>query len=132
MAERRVTGLRIELFVRDPARSQQFYASLFGLAVRASGPSSRDYVAIECGGVRIGLGAIGSLPPGHRFGSIAGAMRGAGVEIVLEVEDLEACERRARSLDATIEPLRHRPWGLRDFRVLDPDGYYLRVTEAAP
>jgi hypothetical protein len=26
------------------------------------------------------------------------------------------------------EPLTDRPWGLRDFRVVDPDGYYLRVT----
>jgi hypothetical protein len=26
------------------------------------------------------------------------------------------------------EALRGRPWGLRDFRPFDPDGYYLRVT----
>jgi lactoylglutathione lyase len=24
--------------------------------------------------------------------------------------------------------LREQPWGLHDFRVVDPDGYYLRVT----
>jgi uncharacterized glyoxalase superfamily protein PhnB len=29
-----------------------------------------------------------------------------------------------------LEPLRERPWGLRDFRVVDPDGYYLRITHA--
>jgi len=22
-----------------------------------------------------------------------------------------------------------RPWGLRDFRIFDPSGYYLRITE---
>jgi lactoylglutathione lyase len=27
------------------------------------------------------------------------------------------------------EPLQDRPWGLRDFRLLDPDDYYLRVTD---
>ncbi len=27
-----------------------------------------------------------------------------------------------------IEPLLVRPWGLTDFRVADPDGYYLRIT----
>jgi lactoylglutathione lyase len=25
-------------------------------------------------------------------------------------------------------PMQDRPWGLRDFRVADPDGYYLRIT----
>jgi uncharacterized glyoxalase superfamily protein PhnB len=27
------------------------------------------------------------------------------------------------------ETLTARPWGLRDFRLLDPDGYYWRITE---
>jgi hypothetical protein len=27
-----------------------------------------------------------------------------------------------------VEPLRSRPWGLTDFRVTDPDDYYLRIT----
>jgi lactoylglutathione lyase len=26
------------------------------------------------------------------------------------------------------EPPQQRSWGLRDFRIVDPDGYYLRVT----
>ncbi len=29
------------------------------------------------------------------------------------------------------EHMRDRPWGLRDFRVVDPDGYYLRLTATA-
>lgn len=24
-----------------------------------------------------------------------------------------------------------RPWGLKDFRICDPDGYYLRITSKA-
>ncbi|MBE2225487.1 MAG: hypothetical protein IAF02_28385 [Anaerolineae bacterium] len=24
--------------------------------------------------------------------------------------------------------LQHQPWGLTDFRMLDPDGYYWRIT----
>jgi lactoylglutathione lyase len=51
------------------------------------------------------------------------------VEIVLDVPDaaLEAVERAGHEL---VEPLSDRPWGLRDFRVTDPDGYYLRITHA--
>ena len=29
------------------------------------------------------------------------------------------------------EDIMRRPWGLQDFRVLDPDGYYLRFTSRA-
>jgi len=52
-----------------------------------------------------------------------------GVELVLEVEDLDA--DRARVAQAgwpVVEDVMTRPWGLRDFRLLDPAGYYWRVT----
>ena len=29
------------------------------------------------------------------------------------------------------EDIVRRPWGLQDFRVIDPDGYYLRITHRA-
>jgi uncharacterized glyoxalase superfamily protein PhnB len=29
-----------------------------------------------------------------------------------------------------VEPLAARPWGQTDFRLIDPDGYYVRVTSA--
>jgi lactoylglutathione lyase len=57
--------------------------------------------------------------------------RGAGVEIVLEVDDVDAMQERVRAAGHPItEPLEDRPWGLRDFRIVDPDGYYLRLTTA--
>jgi lactoylglutathione lyase len=52
--------------------------------------------------------------------------------IVLEVEDLDAAARAvARTGYPLLEPPRQRPWGLRDFRLADPDGYYVRVTTFA-
>jgi lactoylglutathione lyase len=51
------------------------------------------------------------------------------VEIVLEVPDVDAAYEQARSAGAEIaERPRLQPWGLRDFRLADPDGYYVRVT----
>jgi catechol 2,3-dioxygenase-like lactoylglutathione lyase family enzyme len=50
------------------------------------------------------------------------------------------CEIFPADLDATVafyvsvlgfEDLAGRPWGLRDFRLLDPSGYYWRVTGRA-
>lgn len=53
-----------------------------------------------------------------------------GVEVVIEVDDLEA-ERNwvvenGWTLDADIKL---QEWGLKDFRIMDPDGFYLRITE---
>ena len=49
--------------------------------------------------------------------------------VALEVGDVDGCQERvADSGHPILEPLRERPWGLRDFRISDPDGYYLRVT----
>jgi len=48
---------------------------------------------------------------------------------VLEVEDLEADRARVAAAGWPVaEEITPRPWGLRDFRLLDPDGYYWRVT----
>ncbi len=53
------------------------------------------------------------------------------MEIVLEVEDVDGWYRRVSDSGYPVsEPLRERPWGLRDFRIVDPDGYYLRLTSA--
>jgi uncharacterized glyoxalase superfamily protein PhnB len=125
-----VTGLRIELFVRDPIRSARFYERVFGFGPEGgTATPSAGYRSIACGDVRIGFVAVSVLPPEHRFRALPSATAGIGVEIVLEVEDLERCEWLARVADALVEPLQRRPWGLRDFRLVDPDGYYVRATE---
>ena len=55
-----------------------------------------------------------------------------GVEIVVEVEDVDAAFAPAREAAVThraqIEPLAAGPWGQTDFRLIDPDGCYIRVT----
>lgn len=55
--------------------------------------------------------------------------RGFGVEIIVVVEDLDSVYRTAIERGWVNEPLRDRPWGLRDFRTADPFGFYLRFTE---
>jgi hypothetical protein len=42
------------------------------------------------------------------------------------------CEQRAVPRRGQITPVGDRPWGLRDFRVVDPDNYYLRITSFRP
>jgi lactoylglutathione lyase len=121
--------LRIELFVDDLDTSIGFYAAL-GFAVERR---EHDYASLRWGDAVIGLGPIAKLPPsgpgpGFTRERLAG-VRGAGTEIVLEVDDLDVALAAVHAAGhALAEEPTDRPWGLRDFRLADPDGYYIRIT----
>jgi lactoylglutathione lyase len=116
--------LRCEIFPADLDRTVDFYLRV--LAFRLLDDRRRDeapYIYMQRGDVRIGALMASAAVPGD--------MRRppTGVELVLEVDDLDA--ERERILDAgwpLDEDVTERPWGLRDFRLLDPDGYYWRIT----
>lgn len=127
-------GVRFELFVDDVERSLAFYAAALGLQP-PSGYDPGGYVPVSAGRVRIGLQRRNALPAEHYFrpAHFTGP-RGVGVEIVIEVDDVDAAFAQSREAavpyGGQIEPLTARPWGQVDFRLIDPDGYYLRVTSA--
>lgn len=54
--------------------------------------------------------------------------RGYGVEIVIMVDDVERYYSKVKGFANVVEELVLQPWGLKDFRVEDPFGYYLRIT----
>ena len=124
--------LRLELFVADMDASVRFYTDVLGYRVVRR---DEGYASLRRGAAVLGIGPIAKLPadgggPGFTQARLAGD-RGAGVEIVLEVPDLDAVYEQAVAAGAAIaEPPRRQPWGLRDFRLADPDGYYVRVTTA--
>lgn len=133
--ERLVTsgmGFRLELFVEDMGESVSFYRRVLGFEVVRE--ERGDYASLRSGDIMLGIGPIAKLPEtgGYFTRCIASQRRGLGVEIVMEVDDLTAAHRRV--LDSghpVFEPPQQRPWGLWDFRIVDPDGYYLRVTSRA-
>jgi catechol 2,3-dioxygenase-like lactoylglutathione lyase family enzyme len=59
-----------------------------------------------------------------------------GFELVRDERDRPsayvALARDTVQVGAAAEDLADRPWGLRDFRLLDPSGYYWRITSRAP
>lgn len=114
-------SLRIELFPADVDRSVGFYESL---GFRASGRSADPvpYAVVRLGDVRIGLCQAAPVDPDTRA-------LPAGTEVVIEVDDVHAARDGVvgRGVDLS-EDLVDRAWGLTDFRVTDPDGYYLRFT----
>ncbi|MCE1178811.1 MAG: VOC family protein [Micrococcales bacterium] len=115
-------SLRIEIFPADVDVTIGFYAGLgFEVTGRSEGPPR--YVSLRLGSVRIGAAEAPRHDPALRAAPI-------GTEIVIEVDDVRAMRDRAVAAGVTLaEDLTERPWGLTDFRVGDPDGYYLRFTD---
>ena len=120
--------LRFEIFPADLNATADFYVRVLGCQVvrdeRHAGPG---YLALQRDAVLVGasrrvdvIDKQGRRPP-------------VGVELVLEADDVD--EERARVVASgwsLAEDIVERPWGLRDFRLLDPSGYYLRVTQRPP
>ncbi len=120
-------SVRFEIFAGDLDATAEFYTRVLGFRVVSDRRDAPEpYLSLQRDTVRIGAAAHrGPEPYEHRRPP-------TGVEVVLEVDDVEVELSRVHTAGWPVhEGLVRRPWGLRDFRLLDPAGYYLRVTERA-
>jgi catechol 2,3-dioxygenase-like lactoylglutathione lyase family enzyme len=120
-------AFRLELFVKDVASSVDFYTRVLGFT---AGESHADgYVPLTKGTLRLSLNRRAALPEDHPIYQAPQERAGRGIELVLEVDDVTAlCEQVLDQGWPLSDTLAQRPWGLTDFRILDPDGYYWRIT----
>ena len=119
-------SLRCEIFPADLEATVHFYLEVLGFClVRDERTAENAYIAVERGHARLGAAARPEVddremrrPP-------------LGVELVLEVDDVDGERTRVAAANWPVtEELMIRPWGLRDFRLLDPSGYYWRITSS--
>jgi lactoylglutathione lyase len=119
--------LRFEIFPDDLDVTVNFYTRVLRFRLtedRRNEPEA--YVALQRGSVRVG--AARRIVPDTR----AARLPPAGVELVLEVDDVAGERDRVVAAGWPLqEDLQDRPWGLTDFRILDPAGYFLRITDRA-
>lgn len=121
----------VELHVADVERSIAFYEALgFRIVQRW-----QDWIRLDRDGAELVLFSddyIRRKPrrAAHYFSPwIDGYPRGVGVEIVIEVADVDAVHAAATAGGLRIvKEIADRPWKARDFRLADPDGYFLRIT----
>lgn len=120
--------IRLELFTSNIAKTVRFYQDILGFKPLNSG--SPTYQPIKNGQVVLGIGLLESLGNRHYFNTHHNDNKfGYGVEIVLEVDDISLIYNKVKHANVEIESdLEERPWGLKDFRLIDPNGYYIRVT----
>jgi predicted enzyme related to lactoylglutathione lyase len=124
--------LQVELHVPDFQSVKAFYGRLgFAVLWCVENGDADDYLVMEREGAVLcfwpGNSAVWEQPYFSRFPRAT--KRGFGVEIVYMVDDVETYYEQVKEFATVVEPLVRRPWGLLDFRLEDPNGYYLRVTE---
>src|SRR3989338_9749526 len=55
--------------------------------------------------------------------------KGFDVEIIIPVKDIEKYYNEIKTKVKVVEELKDRRWGAKDFRIEDPNGFYIRFTE---
>ena len=118
-----IVNLSYEVFHRDLDALVEFYGEVLDFHRLRSGPAV-DYAVMHRGGVRVGCCR-------HDHADSTPRRPPDGSEIVLRVDDIQAeYDRILLSSWPLADPLQDRPWGLRDFRLFDPSGHYLRITSS--
>lgn len=120
------------LYTRRIAEYELFLQNVAGFKVEKKGP---HFTALRTESARLLLNDPDILAPDHPFyQKLTGSGEGMGMEMCLVVADaVKACELAAKQPGWTIvAEAAVRPWGVRDFRVLSPDGHYLRISEPPP
>jgi lactoylglutathione lyase len=121
-------SMRFEIFPADLNATAAFYTTVLGFELtRDERDTDRPYLALKRDRVQVGAAARPDVLDRHC------RRPPTGVELVFEVDDVDSVFEHVRVAGwPTEDELVERPWGLRDFRLLDPSGYYLRITERFP
>lgn len=122
------TTALIELHVPDFEKTTAFYRRLGFMQIRAD-DSYR--VLAKDNNVLSFYGGNDKVFQHKYFSNYQEQKRGVGVEIIIFEKFIDLLYLEFANDSALVEELRKRPWGggVRDFRLMDPWGYYLRITE---
>ena len=114
-----MTEIRVLVGTADFDRSSAFYGDLLGFSVAETwgDPDGRGTLFQVASG---GVIEVFEDSPHHPFEPPA------GVKVAVEVDDADALFERVAAAGAEIvEPVGERPWGHRNFEILDPSGLRL-------
>ncbi|TMI20591.1 hypothetical protein E6H31_08660 [Candidatus Bathyarchaeota archaeon] len=122
-----LTDVYIELHVPDFKKAIEFYSRLgFKLLWR-----TEDYLVMKrMKSVLNFYGGSQKVYSHSYFGRFKKTTKcGYGVEIIIPVDRVEQLYKNVGKFARIVQPLQLKKWGRRDFRIVDPFGFYLRITE---
>ena len=114
-----------EFFVRDVGAAVRFYVEKLGFVVLRQEPV---FAVVALGDAHVLL-AHESIAADLE--QLATTTRGAGVNVRIMVDNVDAVYERAKANGVRIvHDIADRPYGLRDFILADEDGFMLRFAQA--
>jgi catechol 2,3-dioxygenase-like lactoylglutathione lyase family enzyme len=125
-----------ELDVANLVLSLRFYTDVLGFKLRFERPEEQ-FAYLTRGPVHLMLEQADG--PGRRFRTAAlEHPYGRGINLQIEVADVDLLHAQARKAGATIHVSLEERWylqgnqeaGIRQFVVIDPDGYFLRFCSS--
>ncbi len=122
-----LTDVYIELHVPDFKKAIGFYSRLgFKLLWR-----TEDYLVMRRKRSVLNFyGGSQKVYSHSYFGRFKKSTKcGYGVEIIIPVDQVGRLYNSVRKFAKIVQPLQLKKWGRRDFRIVDPFGFYLRITE---
>ena len=119
---RSLPGFTVNLLVRDPRPSADFYREVLGAQVRFV---DRQFAALVVNGVAIMLHADSTYAAHPWSEELRGDVRrGLGAELRVLGPDPDQVERAAVEAGGTVlQPAQDKPHGWRETIVADPEGY---------
>lgn len=127
-------NLVIELYVPDFDKAKKFYGEL-GFEVVVEDPIGEElgYMVMRLNDTLLNFYGGDERVSNHDFFNrfSKDTPRGYGVEITIVMDDIEGYYRKAllKVKDSIVQDLVLKRWGKKDFRLVDPFGFYLRFTE---
>jgi len=108
------------IYVADLARTKRFYGEMLGWKLHTDQPN--------VAGFWFGSGYLVAVlePRPETERRYAG-----GMNIAVRVDDIDAEHARLAERGVAVSPIESRPWGQRDFRFTDPDGYLWEYGQPA-
>jgi lactoylglutathione lyase len=120
------------LLVANVARSLAFYVETLGFARGMTVPDASPFVfaAVTSGDVEIFVNDAATAV--KEYPAFAGKPIGATGTMYIEVEGVDALHERIKSSVTITMPLVTQFYGMREFGILDPDGYVITFAERMP
>jgi len=110
------------LMVRDVDASLKFYVNILGLKQQITVPDEPPFVFVAVGADAVEIFLNRDEP--------AGKAKPGGISLYVELDGLDQLLSRMQQHNVKIEiPLNETFYGMREFAVLDPDGYLVIFAE---
>ncbi|MBM3205872.1 hypothetical protein FJZ41_03445 [Candidatus Shapirobacteria bacterium] len=123
------TATSIELHVKSFKGLREYYQNL-GFEILFDSPG--NYLVLAKGKAILNFwGDGGRYPDQPYFKKWRGTKSKSGynVEIIIPVANIKKYYSEIKDKVKVVDELKHKRWGADDFRIEDPNGFYIRFTE---